>query len=112
MYGSDPHLRWPDFAAAVVAIAQRCGDVPGGLTLGAFLGPYCMRHQSQWTGFATDDELVRRMTETDVIPSTYQGQPGSPASYTTPSACGPCRSLSLGSRPLLSGQPASEPART
>jgi predicted ATP-grasp superfamily ATP-dependent carboligase len=75
MYGREPHLHWPDFAAAVVAIAERC-RVSRGLTLGAFLGPVLHAAPVQLTGFATEEELVRRLTETDVIPSTYQGQTG------------------------------------
>jgi predicted ATP-grasp superfamily ATP-dependent carboligase len=75
MYGREPHLHWPDFAAAVLEVVRRLGVVRC-VTLGAFFGPVLHRSAVTLTGYASDPELVRRLNEAGAVPSTYEGPTG------------------------------------
>jgi predicted ATP-grasp superfamily ATP-dependent carboligase len=75
MYGREPHLRWPEFASAVSAIAQRC-SVARSVTLGAYFGPVLHNSPVSLTGYASEPELVQRLTEAGAVPSTYEGPTG------------------------------------
>jgi proteasome assembly chaperone (PAC2) family protein len=75
VYGREPHLHWPDFAAAVTAIGERF-SASHGLTLGAFLGPVLHTAPVALTGYASSAELIGRMGDAGVVPSTYEGQTG------------------------------------
>lgn len=75
LYGREPHMRWPDFSAAVTTIAQRVSATQG-LTLGAFFGPVIHSAPVTLTGYASDAVLVERLGEAGAVPSTYEGQTG------------------------------------
>lgn len=75
LFGREPHLHWPDFAATVAELAERCG-VTRAITLGAFFGAVLHSTPPPLTGFASEEALIRRLTEIGVMPSTYEGQTG------------------------------------
>jgi len=75
LYGREPHLRWPDFTATLLAIAQRCGVVRA-VTLGAFFGPVLHTAPVALTGFASEETLMKSLTDVGATPSTYEGQTG------------------------------------
>src|SRR6266567_1414967 len=75
IYGREPHLHWPDFAAAVVEIARRCSAVRC-VTLGAFFGPVLHNAPVALTGYASEPDLIQRLTAVGAVPSTYEGPTG------------------------------------
>jgi predicted ATP-grasp superfamily ATP-dependent carboligase len=73
IHGREPHLRWPEFAQAILDLAQRCGAARV-VTFGAFLGPVLHSAPVPLTGFASSDALQEGMRRLGIEPSSYQGQ--------------------------------------
>jgi proteasome assembly chaperone (PAC2) family protein len=75
LLGTEPHLKWRAFTAAVLQVAQQCG-VSLVMGLGALLGETPHSRSVPLTGFATDPELAARLTQLRIVPTRYEGPTG------------------------------------
>jgi proteasome assembly chaperone (PAC2) family protein len=75
LLGTEPHLKWRAFTAAVLQVAQQCG-VALVMGLGALLGETPHSRPVPLTGFATDPELAARLTQLHIVPTRYEGPTG------------------------------------
>jgi proteasome assembly chaperone (PAC2) family protein len=75
LLGTEPHLKWRAFTAAVLQVAQQCG-VALVMGLGALLGETPHSRSVPLTGFATDPELAAKLTQLRIVPTRYEGPTG------------------------------------
>jgi len=75
LLGTEPHLKWRAFTAAVVQVAQQCG-VTLAIGLGALLSETPHSRSVPLTGFATDPELAARLEQLHIVPTRYEGPTG------------------------------------
>ena len=73
--GTEPHLKWRAFTEAVRDLFQRLEGARL-VTLGAFVAATTHTRPPPITGFATEDELQRRLEGLSIIPTRYEGPTG------------------------------------
>ena len=75
LLGTEPHLKWRAFTAAVLQVAQQCG-VALVVGIGALLSETPHSRSVPLTGFATDPGLAARLTQLRIVPTRYEGPTG------------------------------------
>ena len=75
LHGREPGLHWPEFADTVLSIARH-SDATLCVTLGAFLAPVLHSAPVRLTGYASDDELTKKLLAEGVSSSNYEGPTG------------------------------------